>query len=319
MTSTDEAGFIRAICLDPADDLPRLVYADWLEEQASGEVCPACDGFPIEDDGHCFHCSGTGRVSNSNRERAGFIRVQVELAGLPAPPAPVYATGPAPVLGAVVEAAKRATDPHYEQRHALRRRERDLFQFHVKELLPRELDARLTLEPAMLTGPGVTALLRRGFVAHVSAPMAVLFGGERCPNDCEVVPSTALAGLWCKLKLVDEEMVWEACHTCSGTGRTSGVAAELWRSQPVERVTLTDREPRQIESGDWAWVKNTDRPEGLSGDLFKLLAGQSGEYWLNYTQSAKVYPTRAAALAAASAACVALGRERAGLPALVIS
>lgn len=26
------AGFIRAICAAPADDLPRLVFADWLEE-----------------------------------------------------------------------------------------------------------------------------------------------------------------------------------------------------------------------------------------------------------------------------------------------
>lgn len=30
---TDEAAFLRTICAHPVDDGPRLVYADWLEEQ----------------------------------------------------------------------------------------------------------------------------------------------------------------------------------------------------------------------------------------------------------------------------------------------
>jgi uncharacterized protein (TIGR02996 family) len=47
----DEAAFLRAICAEPADDTPRLVYADWLEEHGQGE-------------------------------RAEFIRVQVELAAM---------------------------------------------------------------------------------------------------------------------------------------------------------------------------------------------------------------------------------------------
>ena len=44
--------FLRAIIADPADDLPRLVYADWLDE-------------------------------NGDPDRAEFIRVQCELAKLP--------------------------------------------------------------------------------------------------------------------------------------------------------------------------------------------------------------------------------------------
>src|SRR3954451_19969395 len=50
---TDEAGFLRAVVADPADDAPRLVYADWLDDH----------GQP---------------------ERAEFIRVQCELARTPA-------------------------------------------------------------------------------------------------------------------------------------------------------------------------------------------------------------------------------------------
>lgn len=50
---SDFNAFIRAICSNPADDTPRLVMADWLEE-------------------------------NGQEERAEFIRVQCELAGVEA-------------------------------------------------------------------------------------------------------------------------------------------------------------------------------------------------------------------------------------------
>src|SRR4051812_15377676 len=46
---------LRAICDDPADDLPRLAYADWLEEQGD----------------------------DAGRARAAFIRAQVERARRP--------------------------------------------------------------------------------------------------------------------------------------------------------------------------------------------------------------------------------------------
>jgi uncharacterized protein (TIGR02996 family) len=50
--ASDRLAFLRAICDDPADDSPRLVFADWLDEH----------GEP---------------------ERAEFIRLQCELAGRP--------------------------------------------------------------------------------------------------------------------------------------------------------------------------------------------------------------------------------------------
>src|SRR5215472_16114924 len=33
MLMSDHAGFLKAICDSPDDDVPRLVYADWLDEQ----------------------------------------------------------------------------------------------------------------------------------------------------------------------------------------------------------------------------------------------------------------------------------------------
>src|SRR5690242_5076711 len=53
---TQEEAFLQAICESPNDDVPRLVYADWLEENGGPD----------------------------GADRAEFIRVQVERARLPA-------------------------------------------------------------------------------------------------------------------------------------------------------------------------------------------------------------------------------------------
>ena len=34
---TDTAAFLRAVCERPADDAPRLVYADWLDEHGAAD------------------------------------------------------------------------------------------------------------------------------------------------------------------------------------------------------------------------------------------------------------------------------------------
>ncbi|MDY3555632.1 TIGR02996 domain-containing protein [Gemmata sp. JC717] len=53
----DEAALLRAVCDDPDDDTPRLVYADWLDENP---------GAP-------------GGTPDGRRARAAFIRLEVEL------------------------------------------------------------------------------------------------------------------------------------------------------------------------------------------------------------------------------------------------
>lgn len=108
MTATDErTAMLRAICANRDDDTPRLVFADWLDEQAGEMPCPRCSGYAADPEnpfggpgyrperdpasgrheggwGNCKTCNaggGTpGRVSNGFGERAEFIRVQVELA-----------------------------------------------------------------------------------------------------------------------------------------------------------------------------------------------------------------------------------------------
>lgn len=104
MTTTDptERALLKAILLNPDDDTPRLVYADWLEERDTVSVpCPQCIGTgshalnPYElaqrygthragvilAAARCGICHGTGNVPDTaNADRAEFIRVQCELA-----------------------------------------------------------------------------------------------------------------------------------------------------------------------------------------------------------------------------------------------
>lgn len=117
MTTTDELALLAAVCEHPADDTPRLAYADWLEDHAGGVACMRCAGtgklyewtckvcgatpdeagcvehdrgcYQIDPDGGgtewvepegCDKCRGTGTVPDGRRERAEFIRAQVEAA-----------------------------------------------------------------------------------------------------------------------------------------------------------------------------------------------------------------------------------------------
>src|SRR6201986_5154337 len=52
VTMNEREAFLRAICDNPDDDTPRLVFADWLQE-------------------------------NGEEDRGEFIRLQIEVAGLP--------------------------------------------------------------------------------------------------------------------------------------------------------------------------------------------------------------------------------------------
>jgi uncharacterized protein (TIGR02996 family) len=84
---TDGDALLAAIRENPEEDLHRLAYADWLDEQPPTRECPTCkdrgnwevvdaDGFTVAIHA-CFTCGGTGRVSNGNAERAEFIRDQI--------------------------------------------------------------------------------------------------------------------------------------------------------------------------------------------------------------------------------------------------
>lgn len=82
----DDGDFLRAIIEQPDEDAPRLVYADWLDENAGEVPCPSCVAILSPNSGGCWPCracganewSERGRAPDGRRERAEFIRVQIE-------------------------------------------------------------------------------------------------------------------------------------------------------------------------------------------------------------------------------------------------
>lgn len=165
---TDGDAILAAVLANPEDDLPRLVYADWLDENAGGPVpCRACGGSGWRvartrvaemdrdeynlSESRCGACGGTGAVSDGFAERAEFIRVQVEVARLYPDEVCVWPDCP------------------------LRIRQRQLFAgpwasswfVPLHPCLGRTLFAR-----HMPPGSLPIALIRRGFVSEIRGPLA---------------------------------------------------------------------------------------------------------------------------------------------------
>jgi uncharacterized protein (TIGR02996 family) len=123
-----EAGLIRAVVAEPDADLHRLAYADFLDDR-----------------------DGPG-----DRAHAEFVRVQVELAGLPECHVTTVDDGDGDPGGW----------PCRCPWHALRRRERELLGRHYRRWLPPSL--RRVLSEAEES----PAFFRRGFVESVRLPLA---------------------------------------------------------------------------------------------------------------------------------------------------
>lgn len=139
---TTDRQLLRAILEKPEDDAPRLIYADWLEE----------DGQP---------------------ERAEFIRVQCELARCPSE---IRADRRWNDLRYMVQkpwdALRRRERELWMQRRwsHLPSNLQPSFSVHIEQILPHELRG------------ATIAIVRRGFVASVRCTTAAFVGGacERC-------------------------------------------------------------------------------------------------------------------------------------------
>lgn len=296
--TTDNFELYAAIIRHPKEDTPRLMYADWLDENAREVPCGACGGSGCQDvhehppgsgrfSGAYHPCRGTGKAG-----RAEFIRVQVELAGVKC----------ARVMNPCTSPMKsRLMCPNCQRGCALRRRERELLDAHWVEWWG---------FPADVTS-GEPPVFRRGFVDEVRCDLAALFGGGPC-EFCEGRGNFQRSGSYAE------------CPRCldatgKGTGRTPGIAAELFAAHPVTRVVLTDREP-YWNGGAYCYYRRTrDYPSHtvnsaavLPDELFD--AGPPVEHHRKVGRDrARGFDTVAAANDWLSAACVALGRERAGL------
>lgn len=77
----EEAAFWAAIGERPDDQLPRLVFADWLDDRAERMHCPHCGGgrpgewmLAVNDAGDCEMCSGYLFVPDGREELATALR-----------------------------------------------------------------------------------------------------------------------------------------------------------------------------------------------------------------------------------------------------
>jgi hypothetical protein len=214
---------LAAVLADPGDDLPRLKFADHLDETAGTVECSRCKdrgavGWDyVNGVGQppkvypCPECTAPGYEpkSDGRRERAEFIRVQVEVARTENYPGERFC-GKANGLLRVGVADCEECRPC-----SLRRRERELFS-QVCDVFPRVNSSQVRLDSQQSGGWPVEMIVRRGFVESVTCDWTMWAGGAcgRCEG----------AG---------RDAVWEdRCGHCDGTGRTPGLASRLlWRAE----------------------------------------------------------------------------------------
>lgn len=324
--TTDRAALYAGILERPEDDVARLVYADWLEENDGSEPCGRCKGtgwrpnapasgllssrpypdFPSFATIGCPHCGGkrdhkgSGTVPNGNAERAEFIRVQInrpesfELTVTRDPVEPEFVPFPAELLRADAWLRTPAADSAFGRK------------------IPGGL---LTWRYVFGSAIGTVS---RGFVASVRCRLADWVGGP-----CEDCNGHGRHGDHSEAE----------CKTCGGepgsgkcgTGRTPAHGPRIVAEQPVERVEITDAIADPI-GDERCWVK--DRPNLIGGarvppEIFDLLEGgrleSGGNEWaerFGVEDFWRIYPTESAALSALSLALVNWARREAGLPPL---
>jgi uncharacterized protein (TIGR02996 family) len=264
-----EAALLAAVRADPADDLPRLVYADWLEER--GEV-----------------------------ERAELIRVQVELSLLQAASSVDYAY-----------CAAGGSDKTSCRTCNLKQRECELLEELAPSLFPDAVKVNRRwvtdrnwgevpwLEPCLsdATSPA-QYLFRRGWVSEVRCRLAEWVGGPcgRC-NGRANAPNP-----------------FPGCPDCT-KGTLTGIGPAVCAAQPVTSVVLTDREPWQERPDVFGWWRQGGEPGGGEDDesdlppaVFEEVAARDPDY--HPSHQVVWFPTRAAALAALSAALIAWAKAR---------
>jgi hypothetical protein len=186
--------FIERICTNKFDDTPRLLFADWLDENARTVTCSKCEScsgrggrsFPPRHMGihRCGVCRGSGRVPNGNAARAEFIRVQCELArGLVVG---VDAAQHVASVKAVGGFNTRESEEIWERYVWLQRRERELWGVLWPSLLTRVLpgaesggwnQSETTGAIRLKCGGWLTNVrFRRGLVAELTCNSSVWLG-----------------------------------------------------------------------------------------------------------------------------------------------
>jgi uncharacterized protein (TIGR02996 family) len=211
------ADLLRAVLAEPEDDAPRLIYADWLDEEGEGD-------------------------------RAEFIRVQCALARRN----PRYCRqstcnqaghGPCSYCRDTDDLRSREQELWGSWPHA------DDVRSQIHPTLP--VGWAWTILPEWMGGALVPpcAVVRRGFVARVRCRLEDWIGEgcKVCLGNGYTYPHIIGVG--------GKPGPREDCPHCDATGRIDAHGPAIVAAHPVERVEVTDREPIRI-AGLWYWYQN---------------------------------------------------------------
>ncbi len=235
----DEELLIKVVLEAPNDALPRLVYADYIEER--------------------------GRP-----EWAEFIRLQCEYALLGECP---------PSLCCVLSQSPKhwCTYQSWHEKnptaHKLERRMHELFGnpptlFGLTQVLSTDhLVEAISEKVANGENSSITdnlAVYKKGFVAEVYLKLFCFIGYPCARTDCFNEDASGPS---------------EECPCCNGTGRHAGIARSLFKSQPIEKVVITNKKPSKWlatptmgnqNNVQYMWERDmSDQPDP---DVFSYLA-----------------------------------------------
>lgn len=289
MTS-DEPALLAAILAAPEEDTPRLVFADWLDENAgtvrkcmgqhqhAGKVGQELHGIVHTTDPRQLHhhCDEKCEVSDGRRERAEFIRVQCALARCgPQHKRTQYPDEPHPL--------KRYGNKHYSihgydsdgfavgdridllvQRP--RSRPKWVYGFRVYKVVPRtephergesEVFLRLDDQSGKWEGAKLQARARELFMQHAASWVPVPAGHtlsvalvDECRGTCCVNASYAAGNV----KESGDLQFYFSRGFCS---EWWGPLLDMQRyrravfSQPIQAVTLTERQANNYADGGY--------------------------------------------------------------------
>jgi uncharacterized protein (TIGR02996 family) len=280
---TQYADLLRAVLDDPADDAPRLIMADWLDEQGEGDRaefirCQCALARDQFDDSECRILRGIDRPCVC--PHCALRRREEELLG-------------AHGLDWVLPVARAFSVSEEPGRHAGNR---------YRHIGTRKLS---------LDDDGHTCVAlawRRGFVAVVRCRMEDWIG-----KGCKVCLGNGYTCLHI-IGVGGKPGPREDCPHCDATGRVNAHGPAIVLAHPVERVEVTDREPYLNLAGTrWYWfrdfgvvdVRTEQAADFLSLPVFSLLEGAPDASRDDPYPDGSYYPTRAAALDALSAALLA--------------
>lgn len=313
---SERDAFIRSICEQPADDVARLVFADWLDEhgdeaqraraefirvQCESAVCGLSVAVSGEPTHKCIHCAAVWRSLGGAEAPEGGWSLSSSRCG--------PCCDNAPMGDQIVKLTDRESALLRRELELLGAWSREWFRGAIPGARVSHWSAHSAVPYFVLPAPNgyyANIEIRRGFIDSVSISIDAFAG--------DGVPCAA-----CERGAVDWETGIVECRQCDSIGFVYGpVAEELFTLHPLRVVELENAAPGQYgNTREWFWARrplqwNRRVRYAIPDELFDLLPGRV------HTDStpAKHFATKEDAVAALAQVAVSHGRKLAGLPPL---